>query len=169
MGQSRARRYDPGSAKRTTLADVADIEDVKNEVMEIVDYLHDPGRYSRLGAQIPRGVLLSGQPGTGKTLLARAIAGEADVPFFSISASEFVEMIVGVGASWVVLAATNRPEILDAALLRPGRLDRRVTVSAPDQRGRRQILAVHTRGVPLAAGVDLDALAAATPAWSART
>ncbi len=123
----------------------------------------------RLGAQIPRGVLLSGQPGTGKTLLARAIAGEADVPFFSISASEFVEMIVGVGASWVVLAATNRPEILDAALLRPGRLDRRVTVSAPDQRGRRQILAVHTRGVPLGAGVDLDALAAATPAWSART
>jgi cell division protease FtsH len=223
MGKSKARRYDPSSAKRTTFADVAGIEDVKNEVMEIVDFLRDPGKYSRLGAQIPRGVLLSGQPGTGKTLLARAVAGEADVPFFSISASEFVEMIVGVGASRVrdlfdqakqaapsiilideldaigrargganagggydereqtlnqiltemdgftgtegvvVLAATNRPEILDSALLRPGRFDRRVTVSAPDQRGRRQILAVHARDVPLAPGVDLDALAAATP------
>ena len=222
MGKSKARRYDPSSAKRTTFADVAGIDDVKNEVMEIVDFLRDPGKYSRLGAQIPRGVLLSGQPGTGKTLLARAVAGEADVPFFSISASEFVEMIVGVGASRVrdlfdqakqaapsiifideldaigrargggsvggydereqtlnqiltemdgftgnegvvVLAATNRPEILDSALLRPGRFDRRVTVSAPDQRGRRQILAVHTRGVPLASGTDLDALAAATP------
>jgi cell division protease FtsH len=222
MGKSKARRYDPSSAKRTTFADVAGIEDVKNEVMEIVDFLRDPGKYRRLGAQIPRGVLLSGQPGTGKTLLARAVAGEADVPFFSISASEFVEMIVGVGASRVrdlfdqakqaspsiifideldaigrarggasgggydereqtlnqiltemdgftgtegvvVLAATNRPEILDSALLRPGRFDRRVTVSAPDQRGRRQILAVHTRDVPLAPGVDLEALAAATP------
>ena len=222
MGKSKARRYDPSSAKRTTFTDVAGIEDVKNEVMEIVDFLRDPGKYRRLGAQIPRGVLLSGQPGTGKTLLARAVAGEADVPFFSISASEFVEMIVGVGASRVrdlfdqakqaapsiifideldaigrarggasgggydereqtlnqiltemdgftgtegvvVLAATNRPEILDSALLRPGRFDRRVTVSAPDQRGRRQILAVHTRDVPLAPGVDLDALAAATP------
>ena len=222
MGKSKARRYDPSSAKRTTFADVAGIEDVKNEVMEIVDFLRDPGKYRKLGAQIPRGVLLSGQPGTGKTLLARAVAGEADVPFYSISASEFVEMIVGVGASRVrdlfdqakqaapsiifideldaigrarggasgggydereqtlnqiltemdgftgsegvvVLAATNRPEILDSALLRPGRFDRRVTVSAPDQRGRRQILAVHTRGVPLASGVDLNALAAATP------
>src|SRR5215471_16667536 len=222
MGKSKARRYDPSSAKRTTFADVAGIDDVKNEVMEIVDFLRDPGKYRKLGAQIPRGVLLSGQPGTGKTLLARAVAGEADVPFFSISASEFVEMIVGVGASRVrdlfdqakqaapsiifideldaigrarggssgggydereqtlnqiltemdgftgnegvvVLAATNRPEILDSALLRPGRFDRRVTVSAPDQRGRRQILAVHTRRVPLAPGVDLDALAAATP------
>jgi cell division protease FtsH len=222
MGKSKARRYDPSTAKRTTFADVAGIEDVRNEVMEIVDFLRDPGRYRRLGAQIPRGVLLSGAPGTGKTLLARAVAGEADVPFFSISASEFVEMIVGVGASRVrdlfdqakqaapsiifideldaigrarggasvggydereqtlnqiltemdgftgsegvvVLAATNRPEILDAALLRPGRFDRRVTVSAPDQRGRRQILAVHTRGVPLAPGVDLDAVAASTP------
>jgi cell division protease FtsH len=222
MGKSKARRYDPSSAKRTTFADIAGIEDVKNEVMEIVDFLRDPGKYRKRGAQIPRGVLLSGQPGTGKTLLARAVAGEADVPFYSISASEFVEMIVGVGASRVrdlfdqakqaapaiifideldaigrarggssgggydereqtlnqiltemdgftgsegvvVLAATNRPEILDSALLRPGRFDRRVTASAPDQRGRRQILAVHTRGVPLASGVDLDALAAATP------
>jgi cell division protease FtsH len=182
-----------------------------------------PLAISRWRSQVQRGsVLLSGQPGTGKTLLARAVAGEADVPFFSISASEFVEMIVGVGASRVrdlfdqakqaapaiifideldaigrarggasvggydereqtlnqiltemdgftgsegvvVLAATNRPEVLDSALLRPGRFDRRVTVSAPDQRGRQQILAVHTRGVPLAPGTDLDALAAATP------
>jgi cell division protease FtsH len=222
FGQSRARRYDPASANRTTFADVAGIDDVTAEVTEIVDFLRDPGRYRRLGAQIPRGVLLCGQPGTGKTLLARAVAGEADVPFFSISASEFIEMIVGAGASRVrdlfdqakqaapsiifideldaigrarggatstgnydereqtlnqvltemdgftgsegvvVLAATNRPEILDPALLRPGRFDRRVTVSPPDQRGRQQILAVHARGVPLAAGVDLDALAAST-------
>jgi cell division protease FtsH len=223
MGKSKARRYDPDSAKRTTFADVAGIDEVKNEVTEIVDFLRDPGKYAKLGAQIPHGVLLSGAPGTGKTLLARAVAGEARVPFFSISASEFVEMIVGVGASRVrdlfdqakqaapsiifideldaigrarggansvggydereqtlnqiltemdgftgsegvvVLAATNRPEVLDSALLRPGRFDRRVTVSAPDLRGRRQILAVHTRGVPLAPDADLDALAASTP------
>jgi cell division protease FtsH len=223
MGKSRARRYDPGSAKRTTFADVAGIDEVKDEVMEIVDFLRNPDRYRALGAQIPHGVLLSGQPGTGKTLLAKAVAGEAEVPFFSMSASEFVEMIVGVGASRVrdlfdqakqvapsiifideldaigrsrsggasvgghdeqeqtlnqiltemdgftgnegvvVLAATNRPEILDQALLRPGRFDRRVTVSPPDLRGRRQILAVHIRGVALAPSVDLDALAASTP------
>ena len=223
FGQSRAHRYDPLAANRTTFADVAGIEDVKAEVTEIVDFLRDPGRYRQLGAQIPHGVLLSGPPGTGKTLLARAVAGEADVPFFSIAASEFIEMIVGVGASRVrdlfnqakqvapsiifideldaigrarggagstggydereqtlnqiltemdgftgsegvvVLAATNRPEILDSALLRPGRFDRRVAVSPPDQPGRRQILSVHTRGVPLAPGVDLDALAASTP------
>jgi cell division protease FtsH len=221
MGRSRARRYDSGSAQRTTFADVAGIDDVKNEVMEIVDFLRNPGRYTRLGAQIPHGILLVGAPGTGKTLLARAVAG--DVPFFSISASEFVEMIVGVGASRVrdlfdqakqvapaiifideldaigrarggansmgsndeqeqtldqiltemdgftgdegvvVLAATNRADVLDQALLRPGRFDRRVTVSAPDQRGRRQILMVHSRAVPLAPGVDLDAVAAQTP------
>jgi cell division protease FtsH len=223
LGRSRAREYNPQSAQRTTFADVAGIDDVKAEVMEIVDFLRNPDRYTRLGAQIPHGVLLTGAPGSGKTLLARAVAGEANVPFFSISASEFVEMIVGVGASRVrdlfdqakqaapsiifideidavgrqrggansmgsndeqeqtlnqiltemdgftgnegvvVLAATNRADVLDPALLRPGRFDRRVTVSAPDQRGRRQILAVHTRSVPLAPDADLDAVAAQTP------
>ena len=223
IGRSRATLYEPDSAARTAFADVAGIDEVKNEVSEIVDFLRDSEKYRRLGAQIPRGVLLSGPPGTGKTLLARAVAGEADVPFFSMSASEFIEMIVGVGASRVrdlfdqakkvapsiifideldaigrarggatsfgghdereqtlnqiltemdgftgnegvvVLAATNRPEILDPALLRPGRFDRRVTVSPPDLRGRRQILAVHTRGVPLAGDVSLDSVAAATP------
>jgi cell division protease FtsH len=223
IGRSRAKLYQPETGTRTTFDDVAGIDEVENEVMEIVDFLRDPGRYRRLGAQIPRGVLLSGPPGTGKTLLARAVAGEANVPFFSMSASEFIEMIVGVGASRVrdlfdqakkvapaiifideldsigrsrggaqsigghdereqtlnqiltemdgftgnegvvVLAATNRPEILDAALLRPGRFDRRVTISPPDLTGRRQILDVHVRGVPLGPDTDLDDVAASTP------
>ncbi|HEX8345567.1 MAG TPA: ATP-dependent zinc metalloprotease FtsH [Actinoplanes sp.] len=223
FGRSRAKLYQPESGPRTTFADVAGIEEVEQEVTEIVDFLRDPDRYRKLGAQIPRGVLLSGPPGTGKTLLARAVAGEAKVPFFSIAASEFIEAIVGVGASRVrdlfdqakkvapsiifideldaigrarggsqslggndereqtlnqvltemdgftgsegvvVLAATNRPEILDPALLRPGRFDRRVTVSPPDLTGRRQILEVHSRGVPLAPDVDLAGVAAATP------
>jgi cell division protease FtsH len=223
FGRSRAKLYQPDAGPRTTFADVAGIDEVRNEVTEIVDFLRNPDRYRRLGAQIPRGVLLSGPPGTGKTLLARAVAGEARVPFFSISAAEFIEMIVGVGASRVrdlfdqakkvapsiifideldaigrarggaqsigghdereqtlnqiltemdgftgsegvvVLAATNRPEILDPALLRPGRFDRRVTVTAPDHKGRRQILEVHTRSVPLADDVDLDDVAASTP------
>ncbi|HVN13360.1 MAG TPA: ATP-dependent zinc metalloprotease FtsH [Kineosporiaceae bacterium] len=222
FGRSRAQLYRPESGPRVTFADVAGIDDVKGEVTEIIDFLRAPDKYRRLGAQIPRGVLLAGPPGSGKTLLARAVAGEAQVPFFSISASEFIEAIVGVGASRVrdlfaqakkvapaiifideldsigrtrggqsfggndereqtlnqiltemdgftgnegvvVLAATNRPEILDPALLRPGRFDRRVTVSAPDLTGRRQILAVHTRDVPLAPDVSLDDVAASTP------
>jgi cell division protease FtsH len=223
FGRSRATLYQPDAGPRTTFADVAGIDEVEHEVREIVDFLRDPQRYSRLGARIPRGVLLSGPPGTGKTLLARAVAGEAGVPFFSLSASEFIEAIVGVGASRVrdlfdqakkvapsivfideldaigrarggafaaggvdereqtlnqiltemdgfqgnegvvVLAATNRPEILDPALLRPGRFDRRVSVSPPDQKGRLEILQVHTRQVPLGPDVDLAAVAAATP------
>jgi cell division protease FtsH len=222
IGRSRAKRYE-ASAQRTTFTDVAGIDEAKEELAEIVDFLRNPGRYRRLGGAIPKGVLLMGPPGTGKTLLARAVAGEADVPFFSLAASEFIEMIVGVGASRVrdlfqqakeaapaiifideldaigrsrsnamsfgghdereqtlnqiltemdgftgtegviVLAATNRPEILDQALLRPGRFDRRVVVSPPDQRGRKAILEVHTRGVPLADDVDLDAIASSTP------
>jgi cell division protease FtsH len=224
FGRSRARRAEP-SEQRVSFKDVAGIDESKAELTEVVDFLKNPERYSRLGGRIPRGVLLSGQPGTGKTLLARAVAGEAGVPFFSISASEFVEAIVGVGASRVrdlfknakeaapaiifideldaigrsrsagsgigsgandereqtlnqiltemdgfetnetviVIAATNRPEILDAALLRPGRFDRRVAVPAPDKAGRRMILDVHTRSVPLADDVDLDRLAASTP------
>ena len=223
FGKSRATLYQPDTGPRTTFADVAGIDQVENEVSEIVDFLRDPRRYSALGARIPRGVLLSGAPGTGKTLLARAVAGEAGVPFFSISASEFIEAIVGVGASRVrdlfeqakkvapsiifideldaigrarggsfsaggvdereqtlnqiltemdgfegndgvvVLAATNRPEILDPALLRPGRFDRRVGVAAPDRNGRLEILRVHIRNVPLSSDVDLEAVAATTP------
>ncbi len=209
--------------KRTTFADVAGIDEVEAELTEVVDYLKNPERYRRLGAKMPRGVLLSGPPGTGKTLLARAVAGEADVPFFSASASEFIEMIVGVGASRVrelfaearkvapaiifideidtigrqrgagggmgghdereqtlnqiltemdgftgsegviVIAATNRADVLDPALLRPGRFDRRITVSPPDREGRAAILRIHTRTVPLAGDTDLQQLAKITP------
>jgi cell division protease FtsH len=223
FGRSQARRVDPAKI-RVTFKDVAGIDEAKSELSEIVDFLRDPGRYGRLGGRMPHGVLLSGAPGTGKTLLARAVAGEAHAAFFSISASEFIEAIVGVGASRVrdlftkakeaapaivfideldaigrsrqgsvsvsgsndereqtldqilteldgfesaeaviVLAATNRPDVLDSALLRPGRFDRRVTVQAPDRTGRREILEVHTRSIPLAEEVDLDALAASTP------
>ena len=223
FGRSQARRVDPATI-RITFADVAGIDEAKAELTEIVDFLRDPRRYGRLGGRMPHGVLLSGAPGTGKTLLARAVAGEAHAAFFSISASEFIEAIVGVGASRVrdlfakakqaapsiifideldaigrsrqgsvsinggndereqtldqiltemdgfdsveavaVLAATNRPEILDAALLRPGRFDRRVAVQPPDRVGRRKILEVHTRAIPMADSVDLDAIAATTP------
>ncbi len=223
FGRSQARRVDPASI-RVTFKDVAGIDEAKAELSEIVDFLRNPERYGRLGGRMPHGVLLSGAPGTGKTLLARAVAGEAHAAFFSISASEFIEAIVGVGASRVrdlfakakeaapaiifideldaigrsrqgsvalagandereqtldqilteldgfesaeavvVLAATNRPDVLDSALLRPGRFDRRVAVQPPDRTGRREILEVHTRSIPLADSVDLDALAASTP------
>jgi cell division protease FtsH len=224
FGRSRARRVE-ASDQPVTFSDVAGIDEAKEELTEIVDFLKNPDKYLRLGGRIPRGVLLSGPPGTGKTLLARAVAGEASVPFFQMSASEFVEMIVGVGASRVrdlfaqakqaapaiifideldaigrsrssggpnisgghdereqtlnqiltemdgfdprtgviVLGATNRPEVLDPALLRPGRFDRRVAVQPPDRPGREAILRVHTRSVPLADGVDLGALASSTP------
>jgi cell division protease FtsH len=223
FGRSRARRYRPGT-EVATFADVAGIDEAKQELTEIVDFLRDPEKYRRLGGRIPRGVLLSGPPGTGKTLLARAVAGEAGVPFFSMSASEFVEAIVGVGASRVrdlfrqakedapaivfideldavgrarggesqfgggndereqtlnqiltemdgfdtstsviVVGATNRIDVLDHALLRPGRFDRRVVVQPPDREGRRLILEVHTRSVPLADDVDLGRIASSTP------
>ena len=221
--RSRARQSDPGDT-RVSFADVAGIDEAEDELHEIVDFLRRPEKYARLGARIPRGVMLFGPPGTGKTLLARAVAGEANVPFFSSSASEFVEAIVGVGASRVrdlfkqakeaapaiifideldaigraraaasgfgggndereqtlnqiltemdgfetaqgviVIAATNRPDALDPALLRPGRFDRRIAVQAPDRVGREEILRIHSRGMPLAPDVDLARIAATTP------
>jgi cell division protease FtsH len=223
LGRAKAKRYQPGR-ETVTFEDVAGIDEAKQELTEIVDFLRDPEKYHRLGGRIPRGVLLSGPPGTGKTLLARAVAGEAGAPFLSMSASEFVEAIVGVGASRVrdlfrqakqespaivfideldavgrarstaggygggsdereqtlnqiltemdgfdsstaviVIGATNRIDVLDQALLRPGRFDRRVAVLPPDRVGRRLILEVHTRDVPLAADVDLERIAATTP------
>jgi cell division protease FtsH len=221
FGQSGARLYNADQPK-ATFADVAGIDEVKAELVEIVDFLKQPAKYEKLGGTVPKGVLLIGAPGTGKTLLARAVAGEANVPFFSISASEFIEAIVGVGASRVrdlfkkaraaepaivfideldaigrarssglrlggneeqeqtlnqiltemdgfdphegviVLAATNRADVLDAALLRPGRFDRRVTVPFPDRRGRAEILRIHTRHIPLDRDVDLNAIASQT-------
>ncbi|TMD97882.1 MAG: ATP-dependent zinc metalloprotease FtsH [Chloroflexi bacterium] len=222
FGQSRARLYD-AERPSVTFEDVAGIDEVKADLQEVVDFLREPQKYQRLGGTVPKGVLLIGAPGTGKTLLARAVAGEAKVPFFSIAASEFVEAIVGVGASRVrdlfakaraaapaiifideldaigrsraaalriggndeqeqtlnqiltemdgfdsregviVLAATNRADVLDPALLRPGRFDRRVTVQPPDRRGRAAILRIHTRKVPLAPDADLDQVASQTP------
>ena len=225
IGRSRARRYDQEQDTKVTFDDVAGIDEAENELVEIVDFLKDPPKYTRLGGTAPKGVLLVGPPGTGKTLLARAVAGEAGVPFFSMSGSEFVEMIVGVGAARVrdlfkqarehapaiifideldaigrargqmtiggsseqeqtlnqiltemdgfssregiiVLAATNQPEVLDKALLRPGRFDRRVVVNLPDKHGREAILKVHTRGVPLAHDASLGEIAAVTPGFS---
>ena len=224
FGRSRARMLSEENNK-ITFADVAGIEEAKDEVAEIVDFLRDPSKFQRLGGRIPKGVLLMGSPGSGKTLLARAIAGEAKVPFFSISGSDFVEMFVGVGASRVrdmfeqakkhapciifideidavgrqrgaglgggndereqtlnqmlvemdgfegtegiiVIAATNRPDVLDPALLRPGRFDRQVTVPLPDIRGREQGLQVHMRKVPLAPDVDAKIIARGTPGFS---
>lgn len=225
MGKSRARRYDQEQTAKVTFEDVAGIDEAENELVEIVDFLKDTKKYTRLGGTAPKGVLLVGAPGTGKTLLAKAVAGEAGVPFFSMSAAEFVEMIVGVGAARVrdlfkearenapaivfideldaigrargqvaiggsseqeqtlnqiltemdgfssrqgiiVLAATNQPDVLDKALLRPGRFDRRVVVNLPDRTGREAILKVHTRHVPLANDAILGNLAAMTPGLS---
>lgn len=220
FGKSPARRYE-GSRQATTFKDVAGIESVKADLMEIVEFLKNPKKFQKLGGRVPKGVLLNGPPGTGKTLLARAVAGEAGVPFYSVSGSEFIQMFVGVGASRVrdlfrnakdnspaiifideidavgrqrgaglggghdereqtlnqilsemdgftqtdfviVLAATNRPDILDPALLRPGRFDRHITVGRPTQKGRVEIFKVHTRDVPLADDVNLETLAAGT-------
>ncbi|MFT4675633.1 MAG: cell division protease FtsH, partial [Reinekea sp.] len=224
FGKSKARLLGDDQIK-TTFKDVAGVEEAKEDVQELVEFLRDPGKYQRLGGKIPRGVLMVGPPGTGKTLLAKAIAGEAKVPFFSISGSDFVEMFVGVGASRVrdmfeqakkqapciifideidavgrsrgvgigggndereqtlnqllvemdgfevndgiiVIAATNRPDVLDPALLRPGRFDRQVVVGLPDILGREQILKVHMRKVPIADDVDASIVARGTPGFS---
>jgi cell division protease FtsH len=224
FGKSRAKLAS-GGQKKLTFKDVAGVDEAKEELKEIIDFLKDPQRFQRLGGKIPKGVLLVGAPGTGKTLLARAVAGEADVPFFSISGSDFVEMFVGVGASRVrdlfdqgkkhapclvfideidavgrqrgaglggghdereqtlnqllvemdgfdsnegiiLIAATNRPDILDSALLRPGRFDRRIVVNMPDVKGREQILQVHVRKIPLNKDADLKVLARSTPGFS---
>jgi cell division protease FtsH len=224
FGKSKARML-ARDRNRVTFKDVAGVEEAKEEVQEIVDFLKDPKKFQKLGGRIPKGVLMVGPPGTGKTLLARAIAGEADVPFFSISGSDFVEMFVGVGASRVrdmfeqgkksapciifideidavgrhrghglggghdereqtlnallvemdgfdtqegviIIAATNRPDVLDPALLRPGRFDRQITVNLPDVKGREEILRVHAKRVKLAEGVDLAVAARGTPGYS---
>jgi cell division protease FtsH len=224
FGKSRAKLFS-GMQKKVTFKDVAGVEEAKEELHEIIGFLKDPQKFQKLGGRIPKGVLLVGAPGTGKTLLARAVAGEADVPFFSISGSDFVEMFVGVGASRVrdlfengkkhapclifideidavgrqrgaglggghdereqtlnqllvemdgfdsnegiiLIAATNRPDILDSALLRPGRFDRRIVVNMPDVKGREEILRVHVKKIPLAQDVDLKVLARSTPGFS---
>ncbi|MEC8620970.1 MAG: ATP-dependent zinc metalloprotease FtsH, partial [Pseudomonadota bacterium] len=224
FGRSKAKLLSEDQIQ-TTFADVAGVDEAKEDVQELVEFLRDPGKFQRLGGHIPRGVLMVGQPGTGKTLLAKAIAGEAKVPFFSISGSDFVEMFVGVGASRVrdmfeqakkqapciifideidavgrhrgaglggghdereqtlnqllvemdgfegndgiiVIAATNRPDVLDPALLRPGRFDRQVVVGLPDIRGREQITKVHMRKVPVADDVDASIIARGTPGFS---
>ncbi|TMJ23236.1 MAG: AAA family ATPase [Alphaproteobacteria bacterium] len=188
FGKSRAKMLTEAHG-RVTFEDVAGVDEAKQDLQEIVEFLRDPGKFQRLGGRIPRGVLLVGPPGTGKTLIARAVAGEANVPFFTISGSDFVEMFVGVGASRVrdmfeqakknapciifideidavVIAATNRPDVLDPALLRPGRFDRQVVVPNPDVVGREQILKVHVRKVPLAPDINLKTIARGTPGFS---
>ena len=225
FGQSKAKTYGRENKVKTTFEDVAGHDEAKQELKEVVDFLKNPQKYLRIGAEIPKGMLLVGPPGTGKTLLARAVAGEAGVPFLTVSASEFMEMFVGVGASRVrnlfeearkaspaiifideldsigrrrgagiggghdereqtlnqilsemdgfekdtsviIIAATNRPDILDPALLRPGRFDRQVTIGLPTQREREQVLRVHVRNKPIAADVNLERLASATPMFS---
>ncbi len=224
FGKSRAKLFS-GTQKNITFKDVAGVEEAKEELQEIIGFLKDPKKFQKLGGRIPKGVILIGAPGTGKTLLARAVAGEADVPFFSISGSDFVEMFVGVGASRVrdlfeqgkkqapclifideidavgrqrgaglggghdereqtlnqllvemdgfdsnegviLIAATNRPDILDTALLRPGRFDRRIVVNMPDVKGREDILKVHVKNIPLSKDIDLQVLARSTPGFS---
>jgi len=224
FGKSRAKLFS-AVKKKATFKDVAGIKEAKEELQEIIEFLKDPQKFQKLGGRIPKGVIIVGAPGTGKTLLARAVAGEADVPFFSISGSEFVEMFVGVGASRVrdlfdqgkkhapclifideidavgrqrgaglggghdereqtlnqllvemdgfdsnegviLIAATNRPDILDSALLRPGRFDRRIVVNMPDLKGREEIMRVHVRKIPLAKNVNLKVLARSTPGFS---
>ena len=221
VGKSNAKLYNMEKATGVTFKDVAGQDEAKESLQEVVDFLHNPKKYTEIGAKLPKGALLVGPPGTGKTLLAKAVAGEAGVPFFSLAGSDFVEMFVGVGASRVrdlfkeaqkvapcivfideidaigksrdahygggndereqtlnqllsemdgfdsnkgllILAATNRPEVLDKALLRPGRFDRRIIVDKPDQKGRLEILKVHSKDVKMDESVDLDALALAS-------
>ncbi|HNB11065.1 MAG TPA: AAA family ATPase, partial [bacterium] len=226
IGKNKARIYAADTKTRVTFEDVAGVEEVIEEVREIVDFLKNPKKYTKLGAKIPKGVLLVGPPGTGKTLLAKAVAGEANVPFFSLSGSDFVEMFVGVGASRVrdlfaeakskapciifideidaigrsrakgfvmgghderentlnqllvemdgfntdkgviIMGATNRPDVLDSALLRPGRFDRQVVLDRPDLKARVDIFKVHTKGMPLASDLDVKSLAAQTPGFA---
>ena len=226
VGKSKAKIYEVDPSQRVTFHEVAGIDEAEEEVIEVVNFLRNPGKYTRLGAKLPKGILLVGPPGTGKTLLARAVAGEAGVPFFSLSGSDFIEMVVGVGAarvrdlfndakakapciifideldaigksrggpfamgghderentlnqllteldgfspnlSIILMGATNRPEVLDPALLRPGRFDRQILVDRPDLHGRVQIFEVHTRELKLAADVDLKRLAAMTPGFA---
>ncbi len=182
FGKSKAKRSE---GDRVTLDDVAGLQEEKEDLAEIIDFLRDPAKYTKVGARIPKGVLLEGVPGTGKTLLAKAVAGEAKVPFFSISGSDFVEMFVGVGASEqtlnqllvemdgfgvnegiIVMAATNRADILDPAILRPGRFDRKISVGRPDVKGREEILKVHARGKPLAEDVNLQEVARTTAGFT---
>ncbi|MDD2370967.1 MAG: ATP-dependent zinc metalloprotease FtsH [Firmicutes bacterium] len=225
FGKSKAKLASEDVITKTTFKDVAGIDEVKEELQEVIDFLKSPDKFTRFGAKIPKGVLLSGAPGTGKTLVAKAVAGEANVPFYSISGSEFVELYVGVGASRVrdlfdrakktspcivfideidavgrqrgagvggghdereqtlnqllvemdgfinneaiiVMAATNRPDILDSALLRPGRFDRQIVISAPDVKGREEILKIHSKNKPLADDVDLSIIAKRTPGFN---
>ena len=166
FGRSRARMLNQEQGK-VTFDDVAGVDEAKEELSEVVDFLSNPRKFTRLGGRIPKGVLLVGPPGTGKTLLARAVAGEAGVPFFSISGSDFVEMDGFESNEGVILiAATNRPDVLDPALLRPGRFDRQVVVPTPDVKGRLKILEVHTRRTPLDKHVNLEVIARGTPGFS---
>src|SRR6266850_1073024 len=166
FGKSRAKRMTP-DAPKIGFKDVAGVDEAVEELQEIKEFLENPKKFQALGARIPKGVLLYGPPGTGKTLLARAVAGEAGVPFFSISGSDLVEMDgFELKDNIILIAATNRPDILDPALLRPGRFDRQIVVDRPDRNGRKKILEVHSKGKPLASEIELDSLAAGTPGFT---